>query len=196
MRTSTRTLSLLAALALFAALALVPAPGGSSPLLGPDVAMAGKRCKAANARPRSLSRKRAAKAVLCVVNKKRRAHGIGRLKRNHKLTKAARRHTRKMGKSGCFAHQCGGEPSLVGRLQKSGYLPCRCSWRIGENIAWGPKHKGTPAKIVRAWMHSPPHRQAILTGAFKDAGIGVHWGAPGKRHMRAGTSTIDFGAKR
>ena len=152
-------------------------------------------CTGADKSPRQISSKTAAKAVLCLVNKKRRHHGLGSLKKKADLTTAARGHTRKMQKTNCFSHVCPGERSLTGRYQRSRYLPCGCSWGAAENIAWGPGRSGSPRRIVKAWMNSSEHRRNIL-GSYDHAGVGVKWGSPSKRRSHAGTYTIDFGFKR
>ncbi len=100
-----------------------------------------------------------------------------------------------MQKTDCFDHVCPGEAQLTGRYQRADYLPCNCSWGAGENIGWGAGGKGSPRKIVKAWMNSPPHRANIL-GSFEHAGAGVRWGSPNHRGSHAGTYTLDFGYKR
>ncbi|KAA0273189.1 MAG: CAP domain-containing protein [Acidobacteria bacterium] len=172
----------------FLALALLVGPGAST------AAAAG--CPGSDAGPRKISNETAARAIVCLVNKERRRHGLGRLKFHGELERAARGHTKRMQKRDCFDHVCPGERSLVGRYEKADYLPCRCSWGAGENIAWGAGRKGSPRRIVNAWMHSPPHRANILRGSFQHAGVGVRWGSPTRRGANAGTYTLDFGYKR
>lgn len=182
---------LLAAVAL-----LLAAIGGPSPLPGPDTASARPSCPGASLGPRKISRRRAASLVVCVVNQVRARHGLRRLSARHELHGAARSHSRRMQRTDCFSHECPGEPPLTGRYQRAGYLPCGCSWGAGENIAWGPRQKGSPRRIVRAWMNSSPHRANILNGAYEHAGVGVRWGSPERRRARAGTYTLDFGYRR
>lgn len=183
-------------LAAFAFAMLAAGGSGISPLPAPTSALAKKSCAAAKVRPRSISSRRAAKAVACLVNRARSKRGMGRLKSHGNLNTAARKHSVRMQKSDCFEHQCPGEPSLSGRYQKADYLPCSCSWGAGENIAWGMGKKGTPRRIFKSWMDSPPHRSAILTRSFKHVGVGIRWGTPYKRKAKAGTYTLDFGYKR
>lgn len=48
--------------------------------------------------------------------------------------------------------------------------------RVGEIIAagWGAGHPAThTARIVDGWMQSPGHRKEILTGHYREVGIGV-----------------------
>ena len=83
----------------------------------------------------------------------------------------------------------------MGRISATSYLPCNCSWRVGETLAWAAKGRGTPSAIVRAWMHSPAHRHVLLDGQLKNVGIGLIWGSPSNPGARAATYTADFGYK-
>jgi uncharacterized protein YkwD len=179
--------------ALLGLLLALAAPGMGG--LGADRAEASS-CKGADRGPRKISRPQARRAVVCVINHKRRAHGVGTLKAVKPLQKASGRHSRTMMASDCFDHQCGGEAPLATRVYDTSYLPCGCSWGLGENLAWGKKSRGSPARIVDAWMNSPPHRATLLSPAFDHIGIGVAWGSPWKTDMRAATYTADFGYKR
>lgn len=175
---------------LLACLALVGAL-----LLGAGTAQAAQ-CKGGSAKPGQISSKRASKAVLCLVNKKRHKHGVGRLHRNDDLTKAARKHTDTMVSKNCFSHTCPGEPSLQSRVSNSGYLRCSCTWGIAENIGWGPGSRGTPRALVAAWMNSAPHRSAMLSRSYDEGGVGLRWRSPSGGGKDAGTVTLDLGYKR
>jgi uncharacterized protein YkwD len=153
-------------------------------------------CEGADRGPRKLSRPEARRAVVCVINNKRQAHGVGNLNVVKPLQKAGGRHARTMMAQNCFDHQCSGEAPLSTRVHNTSYLPCSCSWGLGENLAWGKKSRGSPARIVDAWMNSPPHRSTLLNPAFSHVGIGIAWGSPWKTKMRAATYTADFGYKR
>jgi uncharacterized protein YkwD len=178
-----------ALLALFLAVA-APQVGG----LGADRADADS-CEGADRGPRKISRPQARRAIVCVINSKRQANGVGGVKSVKPLQKAGGRHARTMMASNCFDHQCGGEAPLASRVHNTSYLPCDCSWGLGENLAWGKKARGSPAQIVDAWMNSPPHRSTLLNPAFDHVGIGIAWGSPWKTKMRAATYTADFGYK-
>ena len=158
---------------------------------------AAAQCRGGDAGPAKLSDKRAARAVLCLLNKERRQHHLRPLRRQHAQAKAAREHNRKMIRSRCFSHQCPGEKDLVGRLTAARYLPCNCSWGVGENIAYGTGRHGSPRRIVSAWMHSPDHRANILNRSFQHIGVAVSSGTPSAGRARdAATFTTDFGYKR
>jgi uncharacterized protein YkwD len=153
------------------------------------------KCRWAHAGPRHVSRKHARHAVVCQINKKRHRHGLNGVRAKRALRKAGKRHSKYMLRHSCFAHQCPGERDLVARIHATSYLPCNCTWRVGETIAWAAKGRGSPRAIVRAWMHSPAHRHVLLDRRLKNVGIGLVWGSPSNRRARAATYTADFGYK-
>lgn len=174
--------------------ALADEPADEAPAT-PSRAASPGRCSNASVSGVRLRPEQAAKAVRCLINKHRDNHGLNSLRANQALREAAKRHTDKMVESGCFEHQCSSEPDVVGRVTSAGYLPCNCSWKVGENIGWGEKGESTPAAIVKAWMKSPEHRAIILTDGFQHVDVGVEAGKPGQVHVRAATYTADFGAR-
>jgi uncharacterized protein YkwD len=180
-------------LAALAAVVLLPA---ASPFT--SEASAASACKVwGEDRPMSLTTKQARRAVACLVNRKRQRHGLGELDRDRRLHRSAQRHTRRMRKQGCFSHRCAGEADLVGRLWSVNYLESGLRrWACAENIAWGIKSEGKPVKVVRAWMHSPSHRRAILSSTYLDMGIGFVRGTPAYSRRYGATYTIDFGLRR
>jgi uncharacterized protein YkwD len=181
---------------LLAALAVAVLLPAASPLT--SEAGAASACKAwGKDRPKSLTTKQARRAVACLVNRKRNSHGLGDLDRDRRLHRSAQRHTRRMRNQRCFSHHCAGERDLVGRLWSANYLESGLRrWACAENIAWGIKREGTPVKVVRAWMHSPSHRRAILSRTYRDMGIGFVRGTPAYGGRHGATYTIDFGLRR
>jgi len=147
--------------------------------------------------PRHLSHRHARMAVRCLVNRKRENHGLRRLGRSGRLKEAAQGHTNYMESHGCFAHECFGEPSVLSRLKKVNYIVGGLrAWLIGENIAYGGSHLGSPKAIVRAWMHSPEHRDNILNPDFREIGIGFVRGIPPEPGSSGATFTTDFGMRK
>jgi uncharacterized protein YkwD len=136
----------------------------------------------------------ARKAVLCLVNRERDQRGLPNLDRNKKLQKAAQRHNERMDGTGCFSHQCPGEPALQARLDEylSGGLR---AWGIGENVAWGSGDSASPQAIVKAWMNSPGHRANILSRDWREIGVGFNDGSPSSANADAGIYTTDFGLR-
>lgn len=153
-------------------------------------------CSSGKASPNGLRNAEARDAILCLVNRKRANAGLRRLDRNKRLQKSAQRHTDKMTGSGCFAHECSGEGALDVRLERVDYLTGGLSrWAFGENIAWGMEFRGTPESIVDAWMNSSGHRANILSGQFREIGVGFSPGTPSSKSAKGGIYTTDFGLR-
>jgi uncharacterized protein YkwD len=94
------------------------------------------------------------------------------------LRRAARRYAKRMVAENFFAHESPSGSELDERVRASGYLRGARGWAAGENLAWGTGPLATPAATVRAWMRSPGHRANLLSGRFREVGVGVAPGAP------------------
>ena len=127
----------------------------------------------------------AERTVKCLLEARRDGGGLDR---DGRLDDAAAAHNRHMLETGCFEHECPGEPSVEGRVRRSGYGDGADRFGYGEVLATGSM---TPAEAVRAWMDSPSHRQAILDRSFEDVGIAVARGTP--RGGPGVTYTVDLG---
>jgi len=142
---------------------------------------------------------RSQRRLLCLMNRARARFGLRPLRTNRCLHRVAARHAHDMVNRRYFAHTTpnGWDPGR--RARASGYVPRRAAWLVGENIAWGVAGAARPRWVVRAWMHSPPHRHNILSRHFRDVGIGVARGVPVRGFrgvpLRA-TFSVEFGAHR
>jgi uncharacterized protein YkwD len=153
-------------------------------------------CAASHASPSDASAQQLEHTVLCLVNRERAARGLGRLRSNNKLDRAARGHSRHMVNANFFDHDSPSGASVLERVKRRGYNG-RGGLMVGENIAWGSGSYATPAEIVDGWMHSAGHRANILHRAFREIGVGVALGAPRPVHGQpAATYTTDFGTRR
>ena len=112
--------------------------------------------------------------MLCLVNRKRAAYGVGALAVDRRIESAAGRHARDMARRDYFAHQRPGGPDLTTRLNRAGWYGS--AW--GETLAYGCGTIGTPRATLRNWMHSPPHKHVLLSGKYRRAGLGVTDSAP------------------
>jgi uncharacterized protein YkwD len=152
-------------------------------------------CDRANAEPNGSSDGAIADATLCLLNAERRAHGLSPLRLSRPLSQAAAGHSGDMVSRRYFAHTAPGGPSFLERVRHSGYLRSARNWLLGENLAWGTRGRSSARAIVRAWMHSPRHRKAILTPAYRDLGVGIAPGVPGSAAAGGATYTADFGVR-
>ena len=155
-----------------------------------------RACHATHAHVGQASRHRLMVAVVCLLNRHRRAHGLAPLHRRHRLAVAALRHARAMERRRFFSHTSPGGATFVDRIRRAGYLRGNRwrSWSLGETLAWGSGRAATPAGLVRALMHSPPHRRIILDAVFRDVGVGLTAGDP-VRAPHGATLTVDFGRR-
>jgi uncharacterized protein YkwD len=149
-------------------------------------------CSAAHVAVRRATVRAARDATLCLLNRVRAEHGLRPLRLNRKLARAARRHSHDMVRRRYFAHDSLNGATPFARMLAMHYVPRHASWWLGENIGWGSGSFAQPIAMVRAWMHSPPHRANILSRHFRDIGIGIAPGAP--VGGRGATYTTDFGA--
>jgi len=164
-------------------------------LIAAPAALAEQACPASNATPASATKSEILRATLCGLNRERAHHGLRRLKLNDKLSRAARRHARDMGRRNYFSHDTLGGGTFVDRIRAEGYLKGAHSWVVGENLAWGSHGYSRPRVIMRMWMNSPGHRANILNGSFKEIGIGVAYDAPVVHGGKpVATYATDFGA--
>lgn len=152
-------------------------------------------CKHRNTEANELTQHTSARTTLCLLNAERRAKGLPPLQLSHSLSQAASGHSHDMVTRRYFAHTAPGGPSLLKRTCQSGYLKSSHRWRVGENIAWGMPSRSSAAAIVRAWMHSPPHRKEVLTPSYRQVGIGVAAGVPSTNEADGTTFTADFGVR-
>jgi uncharacterized protein YkwD len=102
-------------------------------------------------------------ALLTQMNHVRAQHGLGRLRVDNHLERAARSHSREMLAGGRFEHGAFG--TRMAQFQVTGRL-------AGENLAWGTGARSTARAIVGAWLASPEHRANLLRPSFKRIGIG------------------------
>jgi uncharacterized protein YkwD len=162
--------------------------------LGAAPALAHGRCKGAGGDPARHSLGQLRQATICLINHLRHRHGLGSVHSDHKLRKAAQGHSSDMVHRDYFSHDSPGGGSIQTRIDGSGYFAGAGSFSYGEIIGGGTSSGGSPKTVAKAWMHSPPHRAAILTGRFHDLGVGVSYGFPGSGNQGA-TFTVDFGSK-
>ncbi|HEV2276454.1 MAG TPA: CAP domain-containing protein [Acidobacteriaceae bacterium] len=106
-----------------------------------------------------------ARQLMQATNEDRTRHGLGTLRWDPALARAAQAHAELMIRAGALSHQYTGEADLVTRVGESG-----AHFRVvAENLAVGP----APQSIEVEWMHSPPHRRNILDARLDEIGIGL-----------------------
>ena len=105
-------------------------------------------------------------AIVRRVNRIRRHRGLPRLRFNRRLGFIAALHSWDLAAHGELSHSSSnGQPfyQRVGSLVHAREL--------GETIA-EVAGRGSPGAVVRAWMHSAPHRAELLSPGFRRVGVG------------------------
>jgi uncharacterized protein YkwD len=136
-------------------------------------------------------------ALLDQVNSLRAAHGLRRVRLSPALTAAANAHSVQMARLGYFSHSSANGTSFSQRILRYYRVRGYRSWWVGENLLWASPDVG-PARALRLWLSSPPHRANLLSPSWREIGLGaihsssapgVYGGAP------ATIVTADFGAR-
>ena len=135
--------------------------------------------------------KRVRKAIVCLVNHRRRLAGAPTVRTDLRLQKAATAHVKDMRARVYFAHEGPGGPDLVSRLRKARFWPATA----GENLAAGTGALATASAVVDAWMHSAGHRANMLDRRFRWIGIGIGHTFPDPPTAPGGTVAAEFGAR-
>ena len=106
----------------------------------------------------------------CLINHARRRAGVGRVRSQGELGRAAGQKAGDIKRCG-FSHTACGRPSDYWP-KHTGYTSGE-SWVVGENIAWGRGRRGSARHVMSRWLGSPSHREVLLMGRFEHSGLGL-----------------------
>jgi uncharacterized protein YkwD len=154
-------------------------------------------CAYANLRPTAVDTASVDRATLCLIDQLRAAYRLRPLRSNRELQAIAGEQATGMVRDDYFGDDSpsGQTPAtLIAALPYGAHVS---SLATAQDLGWGTRSAATPAGIVTAWMHSPPHREVILTGAFRDIGIGVSPAVPSilGHGARGATYAVEFAAR-
>jgi uncharacterized protein YkwD len=156
---------------------------------------AGSGCAQAGASAASVRPAVAGRAVRCLVNAQRAAHGLRPVKAARRLRLSAQRHAADMVARHYFEHVSPEGGSLTQRVRRAGYLSGARRYSLGENIGWGERQMASATSIVQAWMNSPGHRAVILDARFDEAGVGIAAGVPTGSGAPGATFVLNVGTR-
>jgi uncharacterized protein YkwD len=155
-------------------------------------------CAGANLRPTHGNLAAVDTATACLIDRARAAAHLDALRANPSLQRVAARQSREMVLGDYFGDESRSGQTPLQRIVATRYLRNTTGVSTAQNIGWGTDAQATPAAIVAAWMHSPPHREIVLTQEFRDIGVGASPAAPAA--LAAGrlgaTYTVEFGVRR
>lgn len=182
------------------ATALLTCVGAFATAAAPSVAAVAARssCAGANLAPTAANTAAVNAATLCLVNAVRTTHGLRPLHANRELGRVAASQVSHMVHGDYFAdvRPTGQTPLALVAITR--YPAHAANFAVGQNLAWGTGAYTTPAHIVAEWMASPPHREIMLSGEFRDAGVAVTTAVPAVLNSahRGATYAIEFGVRR
>jgi uncharacterized protein YkwD len=154
-------------------------------------------CKGTNVQPTSTNLTRVTAATLCLIEHERLAYRLDPLHPNNSLRRIGSKQASEMVIGEYF-----GDDSLSGwtpmqRIEDSAYAARTRALSAGQNIGWGSGALATPAAMVRAWMLSPPHREIMLSGSYRDIGVGIAPAAPQRspEGLPGATYVVEFASR-
>jgi uncharacterized protein YkwD len=186
---------------LAAAASLCAAIFGSHALAGsPDATAATKAprpCRGTDLAPVPGNSASIAAATLCLIDRIRTAWHLGPVRANAALRAVAASQVRSMVRLNYFTDIRPSGQTPLALVAATGYRAHASSVSVAQNIAWGTGPDATPARIVAAWMASPPHRRVILTRSFRDAGVAAIPAVPPRfaGGSCGATYAIEFGTR-
>lgn len=112
--------------------------------------------------------------VLKLVNAERAKNGVAPLVENANLDTSAQMKSDDMTLNHYEAHIMPSTGTVVNK-QMSDLIYAQCT-DASENYSWSTGSKRTAADALNGWMHSPPHRAAILNPSYSLTGFGISSG--------------------
>jgi uncharacterized protein YkwD len=194
-------LALLAALTGGAGALASTAPGAGTSGTGTRTttksAAAHGSCKDTSLRPTRTDIARVSAATLCLIERERATYGLGPLHANSSLRQIATSQAKAMVVGDYFGDNTPSGTTPWQRITASAYASGAHSIAAAQNIGWGTSRMATPAGMVSIWMHSPPHREIVLTSGYRDIGIGVAPAAPTilTKGAPGATYTVEFATR-
>ncbi len=154
-------------------------------------------CAYANLRPTAADTALVDRATLCLIDQLRAAYRLRPLRSNRELQAVAGEQATGMVRENYFGDDLPSGQTSATLIAALPYGAHASRLATGQNLGWGTRSAATPAGIVTAWMHSPPHREVILTAAFRDIGVGVSPAVPSilGHGARGATYAVEFAGR-
>jgi uncharacterized protein YkwD len=151
-------------------------------LFSPPAGAASSVCADAHLRPTARNGRTIETAILCIVDELRASERLAPLQANQALGTVASSQVSTMVRWDYFGDVRPTGQTPMSLVAVTRYPAHATSVSVGQNIAWGTGNDTTPARVVAAWMASPPHRANILSSEYRDAGVAVTPALPSVLH--------------
>jgi uncharacterized protein YkwD len=129
-------------------------------------------------------------ALICFVNWARRVHGLAPVHGSDALARAAADKAAAIVRCGEFSHEPCGLPSTTS-VKRAGYRYRH--W--GETLFTSAARAAAPRLAVKAWLASPPHREALLMPSFREAGAALVLHGDPQYRGPAGVWVLELGRR-
>jgi uncharacterized protein YkwD len=127
---------------------------------------------------------RGERKVIRIVNRIRARHGLRRMRASRSLGRAAAAHSSDMLRRDFLGHASSDGTPMIRRVHRY----TRGRW-IGETVA-ALSGRATSRRVVRMWMHSPPHRAVLLSRSARRIGVGRGRGRLGSARRAVFTADL------
>jgi uncharacterized protein YkwD len=156
-----------------------------------------RTCGGAYLQPTRANLSRVTAATRCLIEREREAYRLILLHSNGSLRRIAASQAREMVIGDYFGDNSLSGSTPIQRIEVSSYASRTKSLLAAQNIGWGTGALATPAAMVRGWMLSPPHRRIMLTGGYRDIGVGIAPAAPPRLTggLPGATYTVEFAVR-
>ncbi len=160
-------------------------------------ARARRSCGGAYLQPTRANLKRVTAATRCLIERERETYRLGLLHSNGSLQRIATSQAREMVIGDYFGDNSLSGSTPMQRIEVSAYASRTKSLLAAQNIGWGTGGLATPAAMVHGWMLSPPHRRIMLSGGYRDVGVGIAPAAPPRLTdgLPGATYTVEFAVR-
>jgi uncharacterized protein YkwD len=136
-----------------------------------EAATDGTSCRDADAPAGTVSSRRLAAALTCLIEEARSTRNLADLRRSSLLRRAASRHAHDMQEHGFFSHRSSNGDNIGARAKAVGYANDARQWEVGEALHWGEGTRSSPHEALKELLHSPAHRAILLSHRLHDIGV-------------------------
>jgi uncharacterized protein YkwD len=128
-------------------------------------------CPDAERAPTAASAPRARAAIACLLDAQRARRGLPALRRDARLRAAAQDYARRLDPDRPLSHTGADGSTTLDRIAAAGYT--RGAFTAAESLGRGDGRLATPAARVATWLASAATRRLLLSGRYRDVGVGV-----------------------
>jgi uncharacterized protein YkwD len=135
-------------------------------------AAAATPCRGTDALPAATTVTATRSALACLIDRARAERDLPALHVDARLQRAAQRYARQLKPARPLAHKGSGGSTPLERVAASGY-PRGTAFTAAETLGRSHGTLAAPATRVAHWLSDKSTRRLLMSGAYRDIGIGV-----------------------